>query len=187
METGTETKVSELDQPRVYNFDELFSEIKPAILDEYFTSSYPQHPRFVQAISRDNIKESSQRLERFNFKDRQLELFPVANPFKRLICWMKKQHLHDKKAAARIRQLARENQGKNVEVKAVVEEFRSPYGYDPNDSLVFMYFYNGEITLKATGGKTITSSERKCWQRHRSIYQHPLFYAGERFRHTACY
>ena len=167
VETGTETKsIKSLISREFTNFDELFSEIKPAILDEYFTSKYPQHPRFVQAISRDNIKgELSSALKDLISKDRQLELFSSSKSILNALDLLDEESnisTTKSKAAARIRQLARENQGKNVEVKAVVEEFRQPpYGYDPlMTAFVFIVLtYNGEITLKATGGKTITSSE----------------------------
>lgn len=77
VETGTETKsIKSLISREFANFDELFSEIKPALLDEYFTSRYPQHPRFVQAISRDNIKgELSSALKDLISKEGHLELF----------------------------------------------------------------------------------------------------------------
>ena len=167
VETGTETKsIKSLISREFANFDELFSEIKPTILDEYFTSKYPQHPRFVQAISRDNIKgEFSSALKELIFKDRQLEFFSSSKSILNALDLLDEEgniSTTKSKAAARIRQLARENQGKNVEVKAVVEEFRQPpYGYDPlMTAFVFIVLtYNGEITLKATGGKTITSSE----------------------------
>ena len=81
VETGTATKnVKSLISREFSNFAELLAEIKPAILDEFFTSKYPQHPRFLQAISRDNIKgEFSSALKDIIAKGDQLELFSNTN------------------------------------------------------------------------------------------------------------
>lgn len=167
VETGTATKnVKSLISREFSNFAELLAEIKPAILDEFFTSKYPQHPRFLQAISRDNIRgEFSSALKDIIAKGDQLELFSNTKSILNALDLLDKKgniSTTQSRAAIRIRQLARENRGKNIEAKAVIEEFsRPPYGYDPiMTAFVFILLtYNGEINLKAAGGKTISSSE----------------------------
>lgn len=167
VETENETKsVKSLISREFSNFDELLSEIKPALLDEYFTSKYPQHPRFAQAITRDNIKgELSGALKDLISKEGRQALFSNSKSILGAFNLLDQEgniSTTNSKAAARIRQLARENQGKNVDVKEVEKEFAAtPYGYDPlMTAFIFIVLtYNGEISLKAAGGKTITSSE----------------------------
>ena len=167
VETGTATiSIKSIISREFSNFAELFSQIKPALLDEYFTAKYPQHPRFLQTISRDNIKgEFSSALKDLISKGGQLELFTNTRSILSALDLLDKEgniSTTQSGIAVHIRRLARENRGKNIGVETVIEEFcRPPHGYDPlMTSFVFVLLtYNGEIALKAAGGKTITSSE----------------------------
>ncbi|MEW6622397.1 MAG: DUF6079 family protein [Bacillota bacterium] len=148
------------------NFDELFSEIKPALLDEYFTSRYPEHPKFAQAISRDNIAgEFSSALKELVNKGSSQELFSNAKSIFNALDLLDEEgnfSTAKSKAASHIRQVAKEKKGINVSINEIIEKFSDvPYGYDPiMTKFVFTVLtYNGEIILKAAGGKTITSSE----------------------------
>ena len=167
VETGTETKnVKSLISREFSNFAELLAEIKPAILDEFFTSKYPEHPRFKQAISQDNIKgEFSSALKDMIAKGDFLELYSNTRSILDALDLVDKKgniSTTKSKVAIRIRQLARDNRGKNIDIKTIVDEFsHPPFGYDPMmTAFVFILLtYNGEINLKAAGGKTISSSE----------------------------
>lgn len=148
------------------NFDELFSEIKPVLLEDYFAQKYPKHPRFSQAITRDNIQgEFSNALKDLLNKGSWQSLFSSAKSILKAFELIDNQgniSTAESEAAKCIRQLAKENQGKNIDVKQIQDEFSdSPYGYDPIMAalVIIVLTYNGEIALKAAGGKTITSSE----------------------------
>ncbi len=165
-EKGT-SSVKSLISREFHNFDELLSEIKPVLLEDYFAQKYPKHPRFSQAITRDNIKGefSSALQELFNKGSQQQSMFASAKSILRALELIDEQgsiSTAKSEAAQKIRDLAKENQGKNVDVKQIQDEFsESPYGYDPlmTALVIIVLTYNGEIALKAAGGKTITSSE----------------------------
>ena len=147
------------------NFDELFSEIKPLLLEDIFNKRYPQHPRFIQQITRDNIGgEFNAALRRFCRKT-------VSRPFANARSVLNALELVDadgnlstarSPVAREIIQIARDNQGANVDVTELLQRFAGePYGYDPLMSafVIVMLTYNGEISLRAAGGKVISSSE----------------------------
>lgn len=167
VETDSGTKsVKSLISREFNNFDELFSEIKPVLLEDYFANKYPKHPRFSQTITRDNIQgEFSNALKDLLNKGSQQSLFSSAKSILKAFELIDNQgniSTAESEAAKLIRQLAKENQGKNVDVKQIQDEFSdSPYGYDPimTALVIIVLTYNGEIALKAAGGKTITSSE----------------------------
>jgi hypothetical protein len=61
-----------------------------------------------------------------------------------------------------IMDMAKAEIGKNIKVEDLILRFnKAPYGYDPvmTQFVILALTYNGEIALKAAGGKTITSSE----------------------------
>jgi len=148
------------------NFDELFSEIKPALLDEYFVSEYPDHPKFTREITRDNIQgEFSNALKELLTKNVTQPLFSSSKSVLNAFDLLDEQgniNTTCGKAVARIREIAKDNEGKNVDIKAVIKEFSAnPYGFDKlmTAFITVILTYNGEISLKAAGGKTISSSE----------------------------
>ena len=64
--------------------------------------------------------------------------------------------------AGQVLQAAREAQGANLDVKEVLDRYAgSPYGYAPliTAFVIVILTFNGEITLRAAGGKVIASSE----------------------------
>ena len=65
-------------------------------------------------------------------------------------------------AAKQVLALAKKNEGKNVDVNDIVETFAGgEFGYHKLMSafVLIILAFNGEIILRAAGGKVITSSE----------------------------
>ena len=59
-------------------------------------------------------------------------------------------------------EMARKNQGKMIDVQDVIEAYsQSPYGYDRlmTAFVLVILTFNGELILRAAGGKVISSAE----------------------------
>jgi len=149
------------------NFDELFSEIKPDLLDTYFNEKYWKHPKFSNSITKDNIKgEFSTAVKNLVSQNgAQTTLFSGSKSILNAL-----ELLDDKdntstagsEVAQKILADAKENAGQNLAVAEFVSKFKeSPYGYDPimTEFVMVALTYTGEIALKAAGGRTIGSSE----------------------------
>lgn len=148
------------------NFDELFSEIKPLLLEDIFNKRYPQHPRFIQQITRDNIGgEFNAALREILQKNGVQGLFANARSVLNALELVDADgNLSTARSpvAREIIQITHDNQGANVDVTELLQRFAGePYGYDPLMSafVIVMLTYNGEISLRAAGGKVISSSE----------------------------
>ena len=148
------------------NFDELFFEIKPLLLKDYFEKRYPQHPRFTQQITRENIEgEFNAALREIFQKNGVQDLFANAKSVLNALELIDEDgHLSTTRSAVarEVIQIARENQGANVDVAKLWQRFADkPYGYDPLmiAFVLVILTYNGEISLRAAGGKVISSSE----------------------------
>ena len=147
------------------NFDELFSEIKP-LLEELFNKRYPQHPRFTQQITRNNIKgEFNAALREVLQKNGVQALFANARSVLNALELIDAEgnlSTAGSPVTQEIIQIARDHQGANVDVTELLERFSGePYGYDHlmTAFVIVMLTYNGEISLRAAGGKVISSSE----------------------------
>ncbi len=164
--SGNSKPIKSLITREFRNMDELLSEIKPALLEAYFESRYPQHPRFTQQISRDNIRgEFSQAVKDI------LSRNGIQNVFSNSRSILGALELLDEEGnlcttrsdvVARIMEEARANPGKSIDVQKFVEKFAAkPYGYDRlmTAFVLVILCFNGEILLKAAGGKTITSAD----------------------------
>jgi hypothetical protein len=165
VEIGTIKKsISSLISREFSNFDEMFSEIKPEQFDNYFNNEYKKHPKFSQAITRENIIGefssglnnliSSQTTLSGNSKSilNALDLLDNGGHFS----------TSTSEVAKSIMDVAKAEIGKNVKVDELISRFNdAPYGYDPvmTQFVILALTYNGEIALKAAGGKTIASSE----------------------------
>lgn len=149
------------------NFDEMFTEIKPELFDGYFTDEYPRHPKFSQAITRDNIigEFSSAVNNLISQSGSQTTLFGNSRSILNALNLLDDSGRFSTSAsevARSVMEVAKEQTGKNINVDDFISRFReAPYGYDPvmMEFVLIVLTYNGEIALKATGGKTITSSE----------------------------
>lgn len=148
------------------NFDELFSEIKPALLQPYFEATYPKHPRFPQLISRDNIEgEFSSAIKDLINRNEIQSLFGGSKAILSALDLLDKNgqlNTGQSEVVLNILQEARDEEGKNLDVEKLIAQYeQSPYGYDylMTAFILVVLTYNGEIALKAAGGKTITSSE----------------------------
>jgi hypothetical protein len=148
------------------NFDELFSEIKPGLFEDYFNHKYPKHPRFTQLITRDNIKgEFGATTREIISKGAVQSLFSNARSILNALNLLdKKSNLSTagSEVAAKIIETARNAEGKVVDVNELIKEFQEPpFGYDRwmTAFVLIILTYNGEIVLKAAGGKVISSSE----------------------------
>lgn len=167
IDTGASKKsIKSLITREFSNFDELFSEIKPALFDDYFNKKYPKHPKFVQTITSDNINgELSSAVKEVINKSGTQSMFSAArsilNAFN-LVDESGNLSTGNSEVAKQIHDLAKINEGKNVDIKDVLAKFEdTPYGYHKlmTEFILTVLTYNGEIALKAAGGKTITSSE----------------------------
>lgn len=167
VDTGTSTKsVKSLISREFSNFDELFSEIKPALFDDFFNKKYPKHPKFVQTITIDNINgEFSSAIKEVINKSGTQSLFSAArsilNAFN-LVDESGNLTTGNSEVAKQIIAVAKKNEGKNIDIKDILSMFEdAPYGYHKlmTEFILTILTYNGEIALKAAGGKTITSSE----------------------------
>jgi hypothetical protein len=166
VEIGSEKKsIKQIISREFQNFDELFSQIKP-LLTDYFKQKYPRHPVFTHDIARDNIRgEFSGALKDLISRGSTLTLFSNAKSI------LKAMDLIDEngnlstarsEVAKKILERARAEKGKNIDVQEIIKEIEgSPYGYHPEmtEFIMIILAYNGEISLKAAGGKIITSSE----------------------------
>ena len=167
IEIGNEKKtIKSLISKEFKNFDELFSEIKPTLLQPYFEATYPKHPRFTQLISRDNIEgEFSGAIKDLINRNSVQSLFGSSKAILAALDLIDQNDLLNtaqSEVAQNILQEARELNGKNLDVEKIVSKYeQSPYGYHPLMSafVIVVLTYNGEIALKAAGGKTISSSE----------------------------
>jgi hypothetical protein len=167
IDTGTEKKsIKSLISREFLNFDELFAEIKPVIFDYYFTRKYPKHPKFIQVITSDNIHgELSSAVKELVIKTGTQSMFSTArqllNAFN-LVDESGNLSTGNSDVAKEIVGIAKKSEGKNVDVKDIITMLEtSAFGYHRlmTEFIITVLTYNGEITLKAAGGKTITSSE----------------------------
>lgn len=149
------------------NFEEMFTEIKPELFDGYFTEEYPKHPKFSQAITRDNItgEFSSAVNNLISQSGSQTTLFGNSRSILNALDLLDDAghfSTSSSEVARSIMEAAKEKTGKNIAVDEFISRFvEAPYGYDPvmTEFVLAVLTYNGEIALKAVGGKTITSSE----------------------------
>ena len=142
-----------------------FFEIKPLLLEDYFDSAIPSIP-VSQQITRDNIKgEFNAALREILQKNGAQDLFANAKSVLNALDLIDEEgqlSTTGSPVAREIIQSARENQGANVNVAALLQRFAGePYGYDPlmTAFVLVILTYNGEISLRAAGGKVISSSE----------------------------
>ncbi len=148
------------------NFDELFADIKPDLFDDYFTTTYPKHPKFSQTISRDNILgEFSKALKDLITRSgTQGTISTTTTLINAMDLLDDKKNLSTSKSevAIQIIKAAKDNPGINVPINELLNRYKtSPYGYDPimTEFIIAVLTFNGEIALKAKGGKTISSSD----------------------------
>lgn len=149
------------------NFDELFTEIKPELFDDYFNEEYPKHPKFSQAITGDNIigEFSSALNNLISQSGSQTTLFGNSRSILNALDLLDDGghfSTSTSEVARSIMEAAKEGTGKNIKVDEFISRFsETPYGYDPvmTEFILVVLTYNGEIALKAVGGKTISSSE----------------------------
>jgi energy-coupling factor transporter ATP-binding protein EcfA2 len=165
VELGTSKKnISSLISREFSNFDELFTEIKPELFDDYFNKEYPKHPKFSQAITGDNIiGEFSNALK--NLISQQTTLVGNSKSILNALDLLDDGghfSTSTSEVARSIMEAAKAEPGKNIKVDDFISSFsKAPYGYDPvmTEFILAVLTFNGEIALKATGGKTISSSE----------------------------
>jgi len=167
IEVGKEKKsIKSLISREFRNFDELFSELKPALLQPYFEATYSKHPRFPQLISRDNIEgEFSGAIRDLINRNGVQSLFGGSKAILSaldLVDQSGQLNTAQSEIVKNILQDAREQNGKNLDVEKLISKLeQAPYGYHRLMSafVLVVLTYNGEIALKAAGGKTISSSE----------------------------
>ncbi|CFX06363.1 AAA+ ATPase domain [Syntrophomonas zehnderi OL-4] len=167
IEIGKEKKsIKSLISREFRNFDELFSELKPTLLQPYFEATYPKHPRFPQLISRDNIEgEFSGAIRDLINRNGVQSLFGGSKAILSaldLVDQSGQLNTAQSEIVQNILQDAREQNGKNLDVEKLISKLeQAPYGYHPlmTSFVLVVLTYNGEIALKAAGGKTISSSE----------------------------
>jgi len=148
------------------NFGELFDEIKPALFEDYFNNKYKKHPKFTQMITRDNILgEFGAAIKEIIGKSSVKSLFSSSKSILNALNLLDEQGnlaTGSSEVASQIVDTAKANNGKNVDVNEISARYKaSPYGYDNwmTAFVIVILTYNGEITLKAAGGKVISSSE----------------------------
>ena len=148
------------------NFDELFCELKPALLQSYFETTYSKHPRFSQIISRDNIEgEFSSAVKDIVNRNGVQSIFGGSKTILSALELVDNNgylNTGQSEVVVSILQEAKNQEGKNVDVDKMISRFvQAPYGYHPimTKFAILLLTYNGEIALKAAGGKTISSSE----------------------------
>lgn len=148
------------------NFDELFTEIKPQLFEDYFSQKYPKHPRFTQRITRDNIRgEFGAAIKELLGKGNVQSVFSSTKSILNALDLLDAQgnlSTANSEVAAAILETARAAAGKVVAVEDLINRFREPpYGYDRwmTAFVIIVLTYNGEIVLRAAGGKLISSSE----------------------------
>ncbi len=168
VEIGTTKKsISSLISREFSNFDEMFSEFKPDLFDGYFNNEYKKHPKFSQAITRENITgEFSSALNNLiSQSGSQTTLFGNSKSILNALDLLDNGghfSTSTSEVAKSIMDITKAEPGKNINVKDLIPRFsKAPYGYDPvmTQFVILALTYNGEIALKAVGGKTITSSE----------------------------
>jgi len=142
----------------------MFSEIKPEPFDNYFNNEYKKHPKFSQAITRENITgEFSSALN--NLISSQTTLFGNSKSILNALDLLDNNghfSTSTSEVAKSIMDMAKAETGKNIKVEDLISRFNdAPYGHDPimTQFIILALTFNGEIALKAAGGKTITSSE----------------------------
>lgn len=164
---GEKKSIKSLISREFTNFDELLSEIKPSRLDEYFNTRYPKHPKFSQAITADNIKgEFSSAVKEVIAKGGKLDsLFSSAKSILNALSLADdsgNMSTAKSEVAKQILAIAKKEQGKNVDVGSIIDSFSEPdFGYHRlmTAFVLVMLTFNGEIVLRAAGGKVVTSSE----------------------------
>ncbi|HHY32854.1 MAG TPA: hypothetical protein GX515_07525 [Firmicutes bacterium] len=148
------------------NFDELFTEVKPQFFEDYFSRKYPKHPKFGQRITRENIAgEFGAAIKELLSRGNVQSIFSGTKSILSALDLLDAQgnlSTSSSEVASEILETARANAGKVVSVEEILNRFAGPpYGYDRYMTAFVMLIltYNGEIVLKAAGGKMITSSE----------------------------
>ncbi|EKD55683.1 MAG: hypothetical protein ACD_59C00075G0004, partial [uncultured bacterium] len=163
---GKKKSVKQLISREFKNFDELFSEIKPQALADYFNKAYPSHPKFNCTITRDNISgEFSSALKLIFAKETTGALFSNSKSILNALGLIDETgNLSTVKSdiAQKILEKARKAAGQNIDVNEIIGEFsEKPFGYDAlmTQFIMVIMTYNGEISMKAQGGKVVSSSD----------------------------
>ena len=168
VEIDTDKKsITSLISREFLNFDEMFTDIKPELFSSYFTEEYPKHPKFSQAITKDNIiGEFSTAINNLiSHSGTQTTLFGNTKSILNALDLLDDGGHFSTSTSEVVRSIieaAKEQTGKNLDADKFISKFElAPYGYDPvmTEFVLLALTYNGEIVLKAAGGKTITSSE----------------------------
>jgi hypothetical protein len=162
------------------NFDELFFEIKPLLLEELTSTSVIRSiPRFTQQITRDNIRgEFNAALREILQKNGVQTLFANARSVLNALELVDADgNLSTARSpvAREIIQIARDNQGANVDVNGTCCS-ASPANRTATITLmsafvIVMLTYNGEISLRAAGGRgdLFFRGARYLWHRVGSL------------------
>jgi ABC-type cobalamin/Fe3+-siderophores transport system ATPase subunit len=141
------------------NLSEIIDELKKKIFDEYFTYTYPEHPKYSQLLTSSNIFDSLTRildeLVDGNFK-RITQNTKIFLSHLNLLNDNEDLDISDNNIAQFIYSTIADKKGKVVDIEneLVVSLQQKPYGLEPQMVNFFLIILTilGRISLKAKGG-----------------------------------
>jgi hypothetical protein len=164
---GSKKKVKSIISKEPDNIDEFFHHLKENVFNDYFSSTYPKYPKFLNQISYENIKGEIETTINELLSKSERNLFSNAKNILSSLDLMDIDGNIDTANSLYVKVIVEElekNKGKNVKIDDIIEKLqKTPFGLDVE--VIYLVFvvltYNGEINLRKRGGGTITSSDLK--------------------------
>lgn len=145
------------------NFEELFSQAKSVLLEQYFTQRYPEHPSFVTMLSAQNLQEELNRATKevlkFESKEFTSNTKSILTGF-HLINSRGYIDIQDSSVAKSILETVKTKVNEMIPLPAFTEAFHHPpYGYtqDMTYFIIMVLVYLGQVEGKMSN-KTINAS-----------------------------
>ncbi len=164
---GSKKKVKSIISKEPDSIDEFFHHLKENLFNEYFSSTYPKYPKFLNQISYENIKGEVESTINELLSKGEKNLFSNAKNILSSLDLMDIDGNIDTSNSLYVKVIVEElekNKGKNVKIEDIVGKLqKTPFGL--NTEVIYLVLvaltYNGEINLRKRGGGTITSSDLK--------------------------
>jgi len=164
---GTKKKVKSVISKEPDNIDEFFHHLKENLFNDFFSSTYPKYPKFLNQISYENIKGEVESAINELLSKGERNLFSNAKNLLSSLDLVDVEGNIDTTNSLYVKVIVdklKENSGKNVKIEELVEKLQQP-PFGLNIEIIYLILvaltYNGEINLRKRGGGTITSSDLK--------------------------
>lgn len=163
--SGSKKRIKTVLDQQPDTIDEFFHNIKGSIFNEYFSSEYPNYPKFQIRLSHENIKGEVDSTLGELLRKGEKNLFSSAKSILSSLGLIDIDCNIDITASLFARVIVGElekNKGMNVKIEDIVGKLSSkPFGLEREMTLLIISVltYSGEVTLKKKGGGVVTASD----------------------------